>query len=75
MCQFLLNQSIATGGMFLLQGDSGGPLVCMKGNRYELVGLTSYGKGCAEKGTYGVYTKVSQSAKKVRVGERKKSAA
>jgi len=38
------------------QGDSGGPL--MIGRR--LVGITSWGAGCAQPGLPGIYTKVSQ---------------
>ncbi|CAG7822393.1 unnamed protein product [Allacma fusca] len=42
-------------------GDSGGPLVVRQGDRYELVGLTSFGllKGCALPGIPSVYTRLS----------------
>lgn len=44
------------------QGDSGGPLVLRDlVNKSEgvLVGVVSYGKGCARKLRYGIYTRVS----------------
>ncbi|QUQ71562.1 S1 family peptidase [Kutzneria sp. CA-103260] len=43
------------GGVDSCQGDSGGPLE-MNG---ELVGITSFGEGCARPGYYGVYTRVA----------------
>ena len=43
------------------QGDSGGPLVRLDEDAgYELVGLTSWGYGCAR--TYGVFTQVGTFA-------------
>jgi serine protease immune response integrator len=42
------------------QGDSGGPLqIKLTNNLYYVVGITSFGKGCASKTTPGVYTRVS----------------
>lgn len=43
------------------QGDSGGPLVALDQNNCPyVVGVTSFGKGCGEEGSFGVYTRVSQ---------------
>ncbi|XP_055955627.1 coagulation factor X-like [Patella vulgata] len=41
------------------QGDSGGPLFCPVNGNYVQYGIVSFGEGCAEPGSGGVYTDVS----------------
>jgi secreted trypsin-like serine protease len=49
---------VAKGGVDTCQGDSGGPLVVDE----TLVGITSWGEGCAGPGKPGVYTRVAAYA-------------
>jgi len=41
------------------QRDSGGPLVANTGGFFAVIGVTSFGKGCAQPGYPGVYARVT----------------
>jgi len=48
------------------QGDSGGPHVTRYKDTHFVTGIVSWGEGCAKKGKYGVYTKLSRFLRWVR---------
>lgn len=48
-----------TNGVDTCYGDSGGPMVAMSGTNLRLIGMTSFGSGCATRDTFGVYTRVA----------------
>ncbi|KAJ1116755.1 hypothetical protein NDU88_004961 [Pleurodeles waltl] len=55
------------------QGDSGGPHVTPYRDTFFVTGIVSWGEGCAQKGKYGVYTKVSKFYKWIRAAMKVKS--
>lgn len=51
------------GGEDTCQGDSGGPLMALQNDEIRLVGIISWGSGCANTFTYGVYTRLNKFSK------------
>lgn len=47
------------GGVDTCQGDSGGPLMLYRDEKWYLIGVTSWGKSCAERRQPGFYHRVT----------------
>ncbi|GGK10371.1 trypsin [Pilimelia anulata] len=61
---------LAKGGIDTCGGDSGGPLAARDGDRWVVVGLTSWGVGCARANNPGHYAQISAFIDPIKSGIR-----
>ena len=58
--EYAMHLGVKAGGKDSCQGDSGGPLITRDARPgWSLIGVVSWGDGCARPDTYGVYAEVS----------------
>jgi V8-like Glu-specific endopeptidase len=53
------DENAVTNAVDSCYGDSGGPLVAAAGGSLRLVGIVSFGIGCATRSSFGVYTRIA----------------
>ncbi|MEQ2159438.1 hypothetical protein GOODEAATRI_022838, partial [Goodea atripinnis] len=58
--RFMFCAGFADGSTDSCHGDSGGPHATNYKGTWFLTGIVSWGEGCAQRGKYGVYTRVSR---------------